>query len=374
MRIDYLSIDSVREGVGASQVLPYVQRLAAAGMDVVLVSFERVAPDPGLRAQLGEQGVTWRPLPFGPPGPRGGASRVARAARAVRRSPLLHARGDLAAAAALVAKPTHWVWDMRSFWREQRLELGMLRPGSLEERAFRTVEKRAATDADGVVVLAAAAVGVLADRHGADVAERCVVIPTCVDLDRFAYSPLPAGPVQFLLAGTLNTYYDVPTMVKLVLRAQTRSEAALRVLSPDASRWQAELSSVQAHVASAQPDQMPMHVAASTVGLSVCRPGLGVSLTAAMPTKIGEFLASGRPVIVSPGIGDLDSLLSEYACGVLVLSPAERDLDAALDQLQALLGDPQLASRCRQLARDHFDVDTGVQRLLGLYEKVTAPP
>jgi glycosyltransferase involved in cell wall biosynthesis len=259
---------------------------------------------------------------------------------------------------------------MRSFWREQRMELGMLRPGGPEERIFRRVERSAAHQADAIITLAETAIPILAARHGPAIAQKCTVIPTCVDLDRFHVSALPAGPVRFLLSGTLNVYYDVPAMTHLVRRAQTRGEAALHVLSPDASHWESELHDVRADVSSASPRDMPKHVAASTVGLSVCRPGLGVSLTAAMPTKIGEFLASGRPVVVSPGIGDLDALLSRYDCGVVLTSSSESDLDRSLDELDRLLTDPALASRCRQLAEEHFNLTRAVTSMVSIYTGV----
>ena len=55
---------------------------------------------------------------------------------------------------------------------------------------------------------------------------------------------------------------------------------------------------------SATRDEMAKLVSSCHVGLSVCRDDAGPSLQAAMPTKIGEFLASGRPVVVNPGPGD----------------------------------------------------------------------
>jgi glycosyltransferase involved in cell wall biosynthesis len=374
VRVHYLSFDSIESGVGASQVRPYVERVAAAGVAVDLFTFEPQPPSKERRTALEAAGVTWRPRPFGRAAARGGAARVARAAADMRGAGLVHARGDLAAAAAVLAGVDAWVWDMRSFWREQRIELGMLRPNSIEERVLRMVERQAARRSSAIITLAARAVPVLAARHGPDVPAKCAVVPTCVDLDRFTPTPLPEGPVSFLLAGTLNTYYDVPLMADVVQAARRRWPVKFDVLSPEGlSRWEEPLARAGAEIARATPMQMPQRVAASTVGLSVCRNDLGVSLTAAMPTKIAEFLASGRPVLVSPGIGDLDDLLHRYSCGVTLASGDGRSIAAALDQLEQLLSDSELSLRCRRLAVEHFDVDAAVERIVDIYRSV-APP
>src|SRR5205085_402095 len=83
-------------------------------------------------------------------------------------------RSDLAAAAALVGRPDRWIWDVRSFWADQRMDLGMLREGSPEERLLRRVELGAAARANGIVTLTANAVSVLAARHGDAIERRTV--------------------------------------------------------------------------------------------------------------------------------------------------------------------------------------------------------
>src|SRR5687768_17448837 len=42
--VTYLTTDSLAEGVGASQVLSYVERLADRGLEIVLHTFEKAAP------------------------------------------------------------------------------------------------------------------------------------------------------------------------------------------------------------------------------------------------------------------------------------------------------------------------------------------
>lgn len=369
--LTYLSFDGLASGVGASQVLPYVERLAARGVQVTVHSFEQDGDRADVARRLTVAGADWVPHEFGRPGAAGGVGRIARAAVAVRGAPLVHARSDLAAAAAMVGAARSWVWDVRSLWREQRLELGALRAGSPEERALRLVERRAARRASGMVTLTEAVVPVLAARHGRLPLARAVV-PTCVALDRFPSSPLPpTDELRLLFSGSLNRYYDLPAMVAFTAAVRALLPTTLAVLAPGATAWERELTAAGAERASATPGQVPDHLRRSHAGLSICRGDLGPSLLAAMPTKLGEFLASGRPVVVSTGLGDMDTLLADHRCGVSLASAAPADQRAAARDLVELLEDPALPDRCRGVAERHFDVDQGAAALIDLYERVT---
>ena len=361
--LTYLTIDSLAEGVGASQVVPYVERLAARGLTVTVHSFERGAPDPAVARRLAAGGVTWRPHAFRVGGAPGGLLRAAEGAAATRGAPLLHARGDIPAASALLGRAGAWLWDVRALWRQQRADQGMLRTRSLPDRAMAAVERAAGRRAGAVVTLAATAVPALSAQLGFDVSPKARVIPTCVDLERFSASPLPGGDeVRLLLAGTLNALYDVPGMIEVTNELARRRPCRLEVLSPERGPWHDQLASAGAVMGSVPPAAMPAQVAARHVGLSMLRPGGGN--VAAVPTKIGEFLAAGRPVVVSAGLGDMDELLARFDCGVVVTGA---DLSAAVDQLERLLDDPGTSQRCRALAEAHFDLDRGVDVLLDAY-------
>lgn len=369
LRVTYLTHDSVSEGVGASQVLAYVEALAARDVKVHLHSFEKRAPSTRTQERLARLGVSWTPHSFGRPGAAGGLARVLVGARAVRGSELVHARSDMAAASTMLAGVDRWLWDVRSLWADQRIALGALRMNGPEHRVLQRVERAAARRSSAVVTLTDAVLPVLEQRHGLVLRSRAHVIPTCVDLDRFALSAMPPGPVRLLLAGTLNAYYDVPLMARFVAVARRRAGALLDVLSPEGTPWDELLNAAGATRGAARPSEMPTRVAASHVGLSVCREDAGVSLAAAMPTKIGEFLAVGRPVVVNPGLGDAEVLVRESRAGVILDDPSDAGLERAWEQLEALVADPATPERCRALAEEHFSLDSGVERLLKAYEE-----
>jgi hypothetical protein len=257
---------------------------------------------------------------------------------------------------------------MRGFWADERIAMGMLRLGSPQERMMRMIERGSARRAGGIVTLTAAAIDVLEERHGPAVREKARVVTTCVDLDRFRLSPLPPSPpVRLLLAGTLNDLYDVPLMLAVVDRLRRHLPIELSALVLGSSDWYPALRTAGANPRSATREEMPGYVANCHIGLSIRRASGGVSLKASMPTKIGEFLAAGRPVIVNQGLGDMDGLLVKHGCGVVIDGDSSEALERAAVDVQRLLADPSTPRRCRGLAEAHFNLATGVTSLVDVY-------
>ncbi len=366
--IVYLSMDPVTSTVGSSQVVAYLCRLAERGIAVHLHSFEHQVGT-RMSTTLDDAGVRWTVHRYGKPGASGGLSRVVRLARAIRGSHLVHARSDMAAAAAMLAGVDHWLWDVRSFWADQKVATGVFTEESPQARIFRRIERAAAKRSERVVTLTGSAIAELDRRYGDAVGSKATVITTCVDRRRFRPVDAPSfGPIRLLLAGTLNRYYDVPLMLEFVRELQRREDVELVVATPGETEWGDELASVDAVRTSATPDQMPSLIASCHAGLSVCRDDAGASLLAAMPTKIGEFLAVGRPVVVNAGLADAATLLSEVGAGVVL--GGRSGVDQGVDRLLDLVGDRQTTERAVALAASHFDLDEGVDRLIGVYREM----
>ena len=368
--LTYLSFDALGEAVGASQVGAYVERLAARGVRVHLHSYEKAPPPPEQVDRLTAAGVSWTAHEFRGHGTAAGARRVVHAATYLRRADLVHARADLAAAAATLARSRSWVWDVRSLWADQRVALGAVRPGSPEDRMLRRFEQAAARRCTGVIALSTAALETLAERHGPGILDNAAVVPTCVDLGRFAVAPMPSGDsTRLVFSGTLNRYYDLPTMLAFTATMNTRRPTRLDVLTPGVTGWDEELQRAGVAARAAEPGELSYELQRAHAGLCVCRFDAGPSLRAAVPTKIAELLATGRPLVVNRGLGDLDVLFAEHRCGVILDDASEAALERAADALEGLLDDPETPARCRALAATHFDLDRGIDRLLSVYQR-----
>ena len=64
MHLTYITIDSVNEGVGQSQILPLIKILKTKGINITLISFEKVHINKEIKAELEFLGIEWVYMKF----------------------------------------------------------------------------------------------------------------------------------------------------------------------------------------------------------------------------------------------------------------------------------------------------------------------
>jgi hypothetical protein len=124
-------------------------------------------------------------------------------------------------------------------------------------------------------------------------------------------------------------------------------------------------------ITAAQPDELGRYLGAADFGISFIRRCF--SKISSSPTKIGEYLGAGLPVLSSTGIGDVDSLLSADGVGLLVDDFSGHGYSRATASMLELLNDGGTAQRCRDVAHRHLSLrEVGIPLYDRLYRDVAA--
>ena len=194
------------------------------------------------------------------------------------------------------------------------------------------------------------------------------VVPTAVDLGIFSLDAKMPKKFRALFSGTYNKYYDLD-LNRLFI------EELLRQVSLE-THWARPKESNTFNLGVGEDKMIPATqiemaniIPNYSFGVSVCKLNAGASLTAAMPTKIGEFLACGRPIVVNKGLGDMDQFIEESRIGV-ILDGNPSNLKRSAGELIELLNDKDTPSRCRAVAEKYFSMDVGARKYLGIYEEM----
>jgi glycosyltransferase involved in cell wall biosynthesis len=384
VKVVYVSYDGALDPLGATQVVPYLIGLAARGVGMTLVSFEkreawlRASAAAAMRDRLDSSGVRWKPLGYHK-WPRTVAtsydvyagSRVV-ASEALRSgASLVHCRGDVAMAiarwAALKSR-ARLLYDVRGLFSDERVEVGSWTRGSLVDRAVRRMEAANLRAAAGIVVLTTTALEVLATRCPSLRPHR--VIPTCANLSVFRPRAAGEAPEYGLVySGSLGSWYMTREMVTFARVARRAVPGRALFLTPHvAEAREAGASPDWAEVRTVEPSDVPAWLRRATALLFFIRPT--PAKRASCPTKLAEGLACGLPVVCNRGIGDLDGVVEKENVGILVDSLSERGYEKAIGRLACLLQDPELPARCRRLAESRYDLEAGIDTYHQLYREI----
>ncbi len=402
MRSLFLTYDGLLSPLGQSQILPYLRGLQIKGHQISILSFERAAVTAAGKAQLQHElageGIVWRALRYHQrPTIMATAFDVVYGVLAARsmirceRIDLLHARSYVPMLMALpVAGRRKLVFDMRGLWADERLDGNMwtrTRPvHKLLYRLAKGLERWGLRRADHVVILTHAAHRVLGEIPGvAKPLPPVSVIPTCVDLNRFqpvadkaaarSALGLPSSPI-LIYHGQVGGWYLLQEMAAFIGRAKLRWPSLLfLILAPDkhelirrtcAAAGLAE--GVDFRVEAHPHAGVARRVAVADGGLFFIRPSY--SKLGSCPTKFAECLACGIPVVANRGIGDLTETVTEHRIGSLLSEFTNEAYDRAVNELEALWHDCDVARRCRSAAETGFALADAVAKYDGIYQSL----
>ena len=393
----YLAYNGLTEPLGRRQVVPYLAELSRRGWDFTVISFEKPR-SASAEARLTVAGllgarICWIPLQYHawPSVPataydilRGWAAAALQGGRDVG---LLHARSTVAAAMARWARPlvrAPWIFDVRGLLADEYADAGHWKAGGTLHRLTHNVERRLMRQADGVVFLTSRIRERLRGQGLLPDAQPNAVIPCCVDLAAFRPSAVARQRIRqelgfadapvLVYSGSLGSWYRLEEMLDFHAAArQVVPGLRFLILTPQtemvsksvARRPESALAVVGRHV---QPDDVPDYLSACDAG--ICFLADSPSKGASSPTKYGEYLASGLPVITNRWTGDAATLDGEPPWTVVDNFGADHYARAA-ERLKWLLARPEATvEAARELARRCFSLDLAVSRYDALYQEV----
>jgi len=401
----YISYDGMTDPLGRSQVLPYLTGLSALGHRITILSCEKpgrwTSDGPMVERICRDAGLRWEPIAYHkrPPVVSSAydAAMLARRAAVLhrqRRFEIVHCRSYIPAIVGLHLKKRYGlklIFDMRGYWAEEKVESGSW---PLRNPLFRAVfdyfkreEADALARADAVVSLTRASRDELAGRPGMQAdAAKIAIIPTCVDFDHFALATQAGrkaarqqlgiaqdtavlgylgsvGGDNYMLGEMLEffgAYREKRPGARFLFVTQAEPEL---IVAAAREKGIGEESLV---IRSAGRDEVPLFTSASDHGVAFKRATF--SALACSPTKLGEMMALGIPVVANAGVGDVGEILSETG-GVTI---DRFDRESLLEAADRLVGTTAAPKVTRDRARARFDLRNGVRAYDRIYRTIAA--
>jgi len=402
----YVTFDGLLQPLGRSQVLRYIEKLVERGWKFGVLSLERPADlaDSARVASVADHleslGVEWLCLRYRPGGPREHLQNFTDAALAAldfaasRDLVMTHARSYHGAVVALLLKAVldvPYLFDMRGYWVDERRDSGRWFGNPALHRLARVVERELYRRSTGIVSLARpAAEDIRGGRFGAWEGP-LAVIPTCVDPDEFVSETprpdcVPRAVAQALhnrlvvgFVGSINESYRVREGFELFRGVLSEDrEACLLCLTQQVEMTNAMLDEVgipsSARLVTSVPhEEISAWLTMIDWGLLLLNEPF--AKRASMPTKLGEFFATGvRPVVY--GCNEEVREWAQASGTGLVLDDTQPPSLRAAARTIAASGKSDRSAvdlrRARELTMRHFSLHSGVDRYDAMYREVLA--
>ena len=403
-KVLYITYDGLADPLGRSQILPYLTGLGARGHRITVLSCEKPAlfrrDAAEIAALCDAAGIDWQPLRYHkkPPILSGAfdTQRLKRAAIRLHKAQhfdLVHCRSYLAAAAGLALKRrcgVRFLFDMRGFWPDECVERGSW---PVANPLYRTVyaymkrlEARLLNGADHIISLTEVGVERLRElTRLAGGRAPVTVIPCCADFEHFplisqqarAEGRLALGIAAearvLLHLGAVGSCYMLEETFDFFAAYLARFPAAIllfvthgpkhRIAAVAASRG---IDPGRVVVREASRPDVPKLSAAADAGIFFIRQS--PSTVAISPTRLGEMIALGLPIITNGGIADSSDMVERSGCGVVIDSFDAAAYAAAIARLEQRAMTP---SEIRASGRGWYDLAEGTRRYDEVYRALS---
>jgi glycosyltransferase involved in cell wall biosynthesis len=372
-KVLFITYDGLTDPLGQSQILPYIKGISDHEYVFTVLSFEK--PDrfaklkSSIEATCIASNITWHPILFHSGIPilskmydRWLMKKNAKVLYQKHQYDIVHCRSYISSEVGLWMKQkygTKFIFDMRGFWADEKKDGGNW---NVKNPLFNYVyhhykqkEKQYIQQANAIVSLTHAGKTEIETWAFYKSETPIYVIPCSVDTNLFAcrknnekqdakINVLGIDPSQFVLSylGAIGTWYCLPQMLQLFQQILLQKKDALFLIISQTPK-QIILDQVvafgiaphQVMIKEVGRQDVPKYMAATDVNVSFIAPVY--SKISSSPTKLGEVLAMGIPVITNSGVGDVKQIVAQIDGGIVIDNFEEKTLQQCALQIDALM-------------------------------------
>ena len=404
-KILFISYDGMTDPLGQSQVIPYLQGLSKHGYEIFLLSCEKKAAFAQNKAMVAtlvkNHSIHWVPLTYTKNPPAISTwldiKKLKRAAAQIHREhgiELVHTRPGVPALVGLWMKKQFGIKflnDIREFYADSRVEGGMWNVKyPLYKRIyqyFKRKETEGVQQSDGIVCLTYAAEKIIRQWPEYTASTPLEVIPCSVDLNLFDPSmidiakknelrkELNIGEQDLVISylGSIGGWYLIAEMMRFCkLVSDKKPGAKFLFISPH--RHEAIVTAATTY--GVDPDkiitkkagrtEVPLLLSLSNYSIFFIRPCY--SKLSSSPTKHGEIMAMGIPLITNSGVGDVKEIVNRYNSGIVLDEFTETTFESAVD---AIISEHSYdAAGIRQGAREFYSLESAIEKYSKIYNLI----
>jgi len=398
----YISYDGLTDPLGQSQVLPYIVGLTRAGYKITIISCEKRERYNNLRTHIqnicDENTIDWAPLFYtkNPPvlSTLVDILKINRAAKKIYTSnpfAFIHCRSYIPALVGLRFKKKYnikFIFDMRGFWADERIDGNIWKLSNpifnFIYKFFKAKEKAFLSNADKIISLTHNAKKEILSWNLEVDSNRIVVIPCAADYSLFELSTEEKKNTakaslklskNYVLSyiGSLGTWYLTNEMLHFfsLLKKQI-SNAKFLIITQDnpeiilKNLHLFEINEEDIIIKSCSRNELPNIAHSSDFSIFFIKPSY--SKKASSPTKMGELLAMGIPIICNNNVGDVEEIIRLTKGGICIETLNDDAFKNTINQMLIFKNSPK---DTRVLSEKYFLLENGVRQYIECYKSIS---
>ena len=263
---------------------------------------------------------------------------------------------------------------MRGFWPDEKADRAGWSRDSKTYKFFKAFEKKLLKSSDTIVALTNESLEILSNERQEFSSSE--VIRTCVDRSVFKQKDKKNNRKGFNLChlGSVDTAYDIDPILDFVNSIDKEEGLKIHFLNRDKKEFikakciEKGLDEESYSISYAEPNEISQFLSGIDLGCFFAKENF--SIKASMPTKIGEFMSCGIPILCNPFNLDIVEIIKEYQVGFLHNFEDSESNKKKFEEIKTSYTDDDLRARCLDLSEKVFSLEKGVESYRSIYKKL----
>lgn len=404
-KVLFISYDGMTDPLGQSQVLPYLQGLSKQGYKIYLLSCEKQAAflqnKKTIEELVAADNITWLPIAYTKNPPVISTVldiiKLKQQAKKIHQQygiDMVHTRPGVPALVGLWMKKKFGIKflnDIREFYADSRVDGNMW---NLKNPIFKTVykyfknkEANAIAVNDGIVCLTYAAEKIIKQWPEYNSKIPLQVIPCSADLELFnpdainttekekIKNELGITENDFIISylGSIGGWYLTSEMMAFCkILSDEITNAKFLFISPHrhndilAAAKQHNLGADKIIATKAARNKVPLLLSLSQFSIFFIKPCY--SKQSSSPTKHGEIMAMGIPLITNSGVGDVQSIVEQYNSGIVITDLNEEGYNTAAKKITQKVHFN--IAEIRKGAKEFYSLQSAIEKYKNIYDSI----
>lgn len=270
-----------------------------------------------------------------------------------------------------------FIFDTRGIYVEEQAEAHYIERDSFHYKLEKFLERLYLRWSDIIIAVSNKQLQFYSEICGEKIIEKKgKVIPNSVDLKKFkpsTFANKSKVKLDFAYVGDASVRYDLKRIFDLFKFAYNMdSNTTITILTyADEKIFTPYLNSLQdemkknVNLLRVASNEVPEHLTKCNVGLALYTPLKSNKVCA--PIKLGEYLASGIPVVISNDVGDSTELIEKYDVGIILNN---ENYEEIILELLKLIKDKNINSRCIDVAEKDLNLTVSAEKYKEFYKKL----
>ncbi len=398
-KVLYITYDGLTDPLGQSQILPYFIYLANKGLEIFVVSAEKKIPflerGKDIKKQIKKYNIHWYPINYTKNPPILSTIRdlkkiysTALSIMQEEKPQIIHTRSYLPQQVAIKLKKhfpaTKLLFDIRGFWIDERIEGGIWPNKHIYKviyKYLKTKEPELYINANHIISLTYKGKQIVSEQFNIPL-QKISVIPCAASQPPLLSAnqkeeikqqlKIESNYPIFTYVGSSGTWYMTEEIVKFFAIVLKKYPNALLLWFGNVNKKElikhdktGLLSPNNIIVKYIPHSELLSLLPVADVGIFFIKPLW--SKNASSPTKMGEMLAAGLPIIAND-IGDVGKIIEETNCGILIKEFNTFHYESVVENLDRIIKTDK--DNIKNAYTKYFSFDIAAQKYLTIYKNL----